>query len=106
MLMIKGDNGKSVVANILLDSTNSKCFVYNDYPVINNSLCVDSTKYSLAEFMQCIKEYHTNIAHPDDQYDYLIIYTNQTEISLKRFIGWLVEYNNFFCCKDIIVMCR
>ena len=106
MLILKGDNGKSVLANIILEYTDSRCFIYNDYPLIYNSVCLDSTKYPLSDLKQCIKDWHPDDMCSDDCYDYLIVYTNQKEEDLADFIDWLRKNVHSFYCKDIIVMCK
>lgn len=108
MLIVKGENQKSVLANILMDKTNSICFEYYNSPVIFNSVCVDSSKYSLEDFIECIagsfKRIDTHTG--SSQYQYLIIYTNQKEEDLKELINWLEENMWRIFCQDILVMCR
>lgn len=108
MLIVKGESQKSILANILMDKTKSICFQYYDTPVIFNSVCVDSRKRSLNDFIECIAEElkrvnaHTYRTH----YDYLIIYTNEKEEDLKELVEWLNEHRWRICCKDILVMCK
>lgn len=106
MLILKGNSGKSVLANIILSETYSRSFEYNDYPVMHGSVCLDSTKHSLEDFKECIVEWHNNNVYPDEHLDYLIIYTNQSEESLTDFIDWLSKNVWSLHYKDAIVMCK
>ena len=109
MLIIKGESRKSVLANILMDKTNSICFQYYDYPVIFDSICVDSTEYSLENFFECIKEEFDGYSEYDldtKHYTYLIIYTNEKEEDLKDIIEWINGYRWRIPCNDILVMCK
>ena len=56
MLILKGYCGKSTAINIIMNATNSICFVYDEYPILYNSICVDSREYSLENFRKCILE--------------------------------------------------
>lgn len=106
MLVVKGKSQKSVLAYIILNETYSRCFVYNDYSVINGTVYLDSTEYSLEDFKECITEWHTNDVYPDNYYDFLIIYTNQREEALLDFIDWLDKNTLSLHYKNAIVMCK
>lgn len=104
MLIVKGESQKSVLANILMNKTNSICFSYYDSYVVFDSICVDSRTHSL----KCFTEYITEElqAIHSVHYDYFIIYTNEKEEDLKELIDMLNKHNrgNFF--KDVLVMCK
>ena len=106
MLILKGQNGKSRVIDLLMDKTHSACFVYNDYPLIFDSIGVDSTQYSLNDFIQCISEEMKDAIVNDRHYDYLIIYTNQQEENLRGLINWLDRAKWKIPCRDIILTCK
>ncbi len=106
MLIVKGKNQKSVLANILMDATKSLCFEYYDYPVMYNSYCVDSEVYSLYDFIEYMAETFKELNADRVHYDYLIIYTNEKEEDLKEGVDWLTEQRWRIFCKDIIVMCK
>lgn len=103
MLIVKGDCGKSRVIDILMSKTNSICFVYHDYPLIYNSICLNSLEYSLEDLKECISDELK--ASNDLHYNYIIIYTNKKEKDLKDFIEWLES--NPWCsfAGNIIVTC-
>lgn len=103
MLIVKGEHQKSILANILMSKTNSICFQYYDMPVVWDGICVDSTKYSLNDFIECIAEEVESVNTDRKHCDYLIIYTNEREEDLKELINWLNEYRWKFFCKDIVV---
>lgn len=108
MLIIKGENQKSVLANILMNETNSICFEYYNSPVVIHSVYVDSSKYSLENFIECVAEELKRInAHTyNTHYDYLIIYTNKKEEDLKELIDWLKEHRWRIFCRNILIMCK
>lgn len=105
MLIVKGDCGKSRVIDILMDKTNSICFVYNDYPLIFESIGVDSREYSLEDFLECISDTLEEEAISDKHYDYLLVYTNQDEIDLQEIINWLNKNRWNIPCRDIVLTC-
>lgn len=105
MLIVKGKARKSTLVNILMDATNSICFQYYDAPVIWNSICVDKTEYSLNNLIECIEEEFAMIGI-DEHYDYLIIYTNESEEDLKELIDWMNNYKYAIPCKDVLIMCK
>ena len=101
MLILKGSNGKSKVVDIILNGTDSICFVYNDSTLfLEGSICLDSRVYTLEHLKLCIVQ---EITKYQDYYDYLVVYTNQTENDLKDFIYWL---KMTFTYKSIIVACK
>lgn len=106
MLIVKGKNKKSILANILLNKTKSICFQYYNTPVIFNSICVDNGEYSLGNFIECIAEELKKVNADRTHYDYLIIYTNEKEEDLKELIDWLNGHKWRILCNDILVMCK
>lgn len=109
MLMLKGSHGKSRVMEILMDKTNSICFIYNDYPVIYNTLngfYVDSKECSLERFIEFISKELKHAAINDRHYDYMLVYTNENEENLHEVIDWLNKYQLRFPCRDIILACK
>lgn len=106
MLIIKGDYGKSRIVDILMAHTNSICFVYNNYPLIYESICVDSNEYSLENFLECISDELKEATIKDKHYDCLLVYTNQNEEDLKKIIDWLEKYKFKIPCRDIVLTCK
>ena len=106
MLILKGDCGKSRVVEILMNTTNSICFMYNDFPFIFNAMSLDCREYSLNDFLKCISDMLREAVVNDEHYDYLLIYTNQDERNLQGIINWLNEYRWNIPCRDIILTCK
>jgi hypothetical protein len=106
MLIVKGDCGKSRVIDVLMAHTDSICFVYNNYPLIYKSICVDSGEYSLENFLECISNELKEAVVNDKHYDYLLIYTNQNEEDLKEIVDWLKKYKFNIPCRDIVLTCK
>ena len=106
MLIVKGKNRKSVFVNTLMNKTNSICFEYYDKPVIFNSICVDNTKYSLMDFIECMAEEFKRVNADRRHYNFLIIYTNEKEEDLHELIDWLNNHRWRIWCDNILVMCK
>ena len=106
MLIIKGDYGKSRVIDILMAHTNSVCFVYNNYPLIYESIYLDSNEYSLVDFLECISDELKDSVVKDKHYDYLLVYTNQNEEDLKEIIDWSEKHKFKIPCRDIVLTCK
>lgn len=104
MLILKGDVGKSVILEYIYKNTNSLAFVYYEQPVIDGALWVGMKSIQFDDFMRKIPEY-LNKNEKDNRYDYLIIYTNENEGSIKgkrRLIEeWEKEYG-----FTVIVGCK
>jgi hypothetical protein len=92
MLILKGNNGKSRVVSVISQNTTSVCIEYNNYPLFFNSICVDSTQFSLNDLIGCISEEIKDAIINDRHYDYLIVYTNQYESNLDSLIKWLDKH--------------
>ena len=106
MLTLKGDCGKSRVVEILMYSTNSICFMYNDFPSVFDAISLDCREYSLNDLLKCISDTLKEAVVNDDHYDYLFIYTNQDEGNLQSIINWLNENKLNIPCRDIILTCK
>lgn len=106
MLILKGNVGKSRVIDILMSQTNSVCFVYNDYPLINESICVDSTQYGIEGLIACVSHTMKDYIVNDKHYNYLLIYTNQKEEDLQKLTDWIERYKWEFPVRGIIVTCK
>lgn len=102
MLVLKGENGKSRMIDIILDAMNSICFAYNDYPLhFKDCIWFNSKIYQLEALKLGIFQ-EVNLYQKGD-YDCLIIYTNENESDLKDFIDWL---KMTFTYRNIIVACK
>lgn len=106
MLILKGYGGKSTAIGIIMNATDSICFVYNEYPILYSSICVDSREYSLENFLECISEELKEAFANDKHYDYLLIYTNQNEEDLQGIVEWAENNRCKIPCRDIIVTCK
>ena len=82
MLILKGRAGKSVILEHIYKSTNSLAFVYYEQPVIDGALWVGMKSIQFDDFMRQIPKY-LDKNERNNRYDYLIIYTNETEEDIK-----------------------
>ena len=106
MLILKGNRGKSRAIDIIADRTNSICFVYNDGPLIFDSIGVDSRTYSLKDFFDCIIETIDQEIIDGKHYDYLLVYTNQKEEDLQDIVNWIENNRWEIPCRDVILSCK
>lgn len=106
MLILKGECGKARVVDLLMDKTHSVCFVYNNYPLMPGSICVDSTQHSLDDFIECISEEMKEAIIHDIDYHYLLVYTNKLENEIRTLIDWINKYRFKIPCRDIILTCK
>lgn len=106
MLILKGNAGKSRIIDILMSKTNSACFVYNDYPLIYKSISVDSSQYSIDDFVECISDTMKDYIVNDEHYQYLLIYTNQKEEDLRKLTDYFDKYKWMIPFVDIIITCK
>ena len=108
MIILKGECGKSRVIENLMNTTNSICFMYDNFPSTFSTISLDCREYSLNDFLECISNTLEKAAIDDEHYDYLLIYTNQDEENLQVIINWLKlnEYKDNIPCRDIILACK
>ena len=106
MLILKGDKGKSSLINNILG--NNLYFEYYNYSVNLGGYWMSSLHHSIEEFRDYIKAclYEEDKACKENLYDYLIIYTNESEENLKDFIAWLKDNERWFLCRDILMVCK
>lgn len=82
MLLLKGKAGKSIILEVVHKNTYALTYVYYNQPVIEDCVWVNSDSMEFGEFLteldNQLKTY--NCMH----YDYLIIYTNKGETSIKN----------------------
>lgn len=105
MLIVKGKTQKSVLANTLMDKTESICFEYYDIPVIQRGIHLNKSEYSLNDFIECIAEEFEFMRKDDTHYDYVIIYTNESEEDLNELINYVKNNRWKIRCRNIIAMC-
>lgn len=85
MLLLKGKAGKSVILEIIHKDKNSKSltFIYYDQPVIDGGIWVNSDAMDFNDFMAELSN-HLSLIGYDINYDYLIIYTNKGETTIRN----------------------
>lgn len=104
MQILKADNCKSITVSHLLNSCpNSLCIVYHDYyPLIYESIWLNSEEYSLDDLKQCVVE---EIINAIQRSGYLIIYTNKTEQELTEFISF-IEKQSIYPFDEVLITCK
>lgn len=104
MLLLKGKTGKSIILDIISKNTNNITIIYYDKPVISG-LFMDSSTMSFKNFMFELQQYMNKIIDESEQIDYLIIYTNQGEPTIKNQKELFQKWENVYGIQ-IIVGCR
>lgn len=106
MLILKGDSMKSDVVYRIMGQEDSICFVYYDEPVIcsSNSIFVNKNEYSLEDLFNEIDSMFEKDFY-DEHFGYLIVYTNEKESNLKKYIDWMEENRITFRCRNILITC-
>lgn len=104
MLLVKGKNGKSVILDIINKNTKSISIVYYNQPVLDG-LFINSDTMSFQDFMLKLRQYVDKINIHDKVFDYLIIYTNQGEPTIKRHKELFQRWENAYGFQ-VIVGCQ
>jgi hypothetical protein len=107
MLILKGKSMKSEIVSNLMQDGGSICYAYDNMPVVYGEYAffVDKNECSLEDFFNEIYSDFTAVFQ-DDYCKYLIIYTNETENTLKKYIDWIEEHRIIFRCCQILITCR
>jgi len=105
MLLLKGKNGKSIILDIISKNTNSTAIVYYDKPIIEDGLFMNSGTMSFQDFMFELRQYMNNFNKEDKRIDYLIIYTNQGEPTIKHQKELFQKWENVYGIL-IIIGCK
>lgn len=104
MQILKANVQKSITISHLLNSSpNSLCIVYHDYyPLIYESLWLNSKEYSLDDLKQCVVG---EIINARQRSGYLIIYTNKTEQELAEFINFIGR-QSIYPFDEVLITCK
>ena len=109
MQILKGDRLKSVTVASILESTNSLCLVYYDNVLPFEHYHLNSNEANLFQLELYLQEFINNNIEGNKskrQYDYFILYTNNTEEELIDLIEWLKENEIYFNCRCVLITCR
>ena len=109
MQILKGEILKSVTVKSILESTNSLCLVYYDNVLPFEHYHLNSNEANLFQLELYLKEFISHIEcnkSSKRQYDYFILYTNNTEEELVELIEWLKENEIYFNCRCVLITCR
>jgi len=103
MLLVKGKNGKSNILDLIDTHSKAITFVYYNQALILNSMWYNSSTMSFKDFMFELRKYiQENLENSDERYDYLIIYTNQGEITIKHQKELFQKWENIYGFQVII----
>jgi hypothetical protein len=105
MQILKGQILKSITVESILNSTNSYCVVYHEIQLPFDNYYVNSKYATLKQLQGYLQEFKDN-KNPNKQYDYFIVYTNNTEEELSELINWLNMKELDFNCRCILLTCK
>lgn len=105
MLILKGNIQKSVVVSHILENASALCYVYYDDELPFDNVFINSEMYSLTDLKNTLNDIIDNLPK-GVLYDYFIVYTNNTEDELKKFIVWLDDKSKSIIAKNVILTCR
>lgn len=108
MLILKGSSMKSEIVNSLMRDGGSICYAYDDMPVTYGEYAffVDKNEYALEDFFQEIYFDFPIVCQDDDYCKYLIIYTNEREDTIRKYIDWMENNRSVFRCCQILITCK
>lgn len=101
MLLVKGKKGKSVILNIISQNTKNITIAYYNQPVIDG-LFINSDTMDFKTFIFELSKYVDTINNKDKTIDYLIIYTNQGEPTIKNQKELFQKWENVYGFQVII----
>lgn len=101
MLLVKGKKGKSVILNIISQNTKNITIAYYNQPVIDG-LFINSDTMDFKTFIFELSKYVDTINNKDKTIDYLIIYTNQGEPTIKNQKKLFQKWENVYGFQVII----
>ena len=104
MLLVKGKNGKSVILELIDKNTQSLTFVYYNQALIEDSLWINSDTMKFQDFMFELSQYIKSLDN-NTCYEYLIIYTNMGEPTIKNQKELLQKLENTYGFQ-VIVGCQ
>jgi len=101
MLLVKGKKGKSVILNIISQNTKNITIAYYNQPVIDG-LFINSDTMDFKTFIFELSKYVDTINNKDKTIDYLIIYTNKGEPTIKKQKELFQKWENVYGFQVII----
>ena len=106
MLLLKGENYKSVVLNELMRNRFNECVIW-DEPDVHNieaSWFVNSNEFNdLYKYIMYINDW---LHITGENRDLLLIYTNKTEEDIKPLIEWIKDQEKFLNYRQVLITCR
>lgn len=106
MLLLKGENYKSVVLNQLMRNEFNECIVWDEQDVyVKSSWHVDSN--DIDHLYECITELNDSLFVGGENRDLLLIYTNKTEEEISSLIEWIKNKERFYLqFRQVLVTCK
>ena len=106
MLILKGDNYKSVIINQLMYSGFNECIIWNEPSVWNIMSAWMVNDNEINHLYECIIELNDSLGAGGEDRDLLIIYTNKTEEEIKPLIEWIEDQEKYLFFKQVLVTCK
>ena len=106
MLLLKGDNGKSIVLNELMRNKFNECIIWDEPSVytIEPAWIVASNEFN--HLYECIMEFNDSLGAGGENRDLLLIYTNKTEEEISPLIEWIKDQEKHLFFRQVLITCR
>lgn len=108
MLLLKGDQCKSLVIDAMMSRKHVCTIAYCDYTIqFPDWWIVDSSEYGIGELIESIEGIVSEETNNGDMHlMFLVIYTNEKEEDLVELFNWIENNKRKLYCSEVLVTCR
>lgn len=104
MLVLKGNAMKSDVIQSMMSTRRCVCYEYSDNAIVNDAIWINSAEHPLSDVLDEIW-WDLTVYNFEENYDYLIIYTQMRECDLQDFMYELRHHSHDHYCRQIVLAC-
>lgn len=104
MQILKAKTGKSITINHILNNSQSICIIYHTEQLSVDGFFINNKDYSIKDLINFISN-NLSIDNVGKTFDYLIIYTNLSELEIIELINWCNNNSNMIDCREILMTC-
>lgn len=105
MLILKGENYKSVILNDLMRNKFNECIIWDESNVyIESSWIIESNSFN--DLYECITELNNSLYIGGENRDLLLIYTNKTEEEINPLIEWIKDQEKYLLFRQVLIACK
>ena len=107
MLLLKGNQGKSLIVDAMMSRGRVCTIAYIDFPSPiygDDSWIIDSREYNVSQLIEGIEG--INNEYNDRYLMFLIIYTNEAQEDLIDLLQWIEDNERSLNCSSVLVTCK